>query len=234
MSEMRAGMTHVLKKDGTIVTTVDRAIEMFLREKLLALTPGAGFWGEEFGFAPPTVEGQWVLDPIDGTSNFTYGSPLWGVTGAFLYKNELQIGINLLPDLGWEILAAREHGATFNGVKLPPIPPGEILPYELVSHGDGKRASMIQSPGKMRHVGSIVVEGCMVAQQQLRALTTGKIMLYDCAGSILVCRELGAQICTVTGDPWHESDHCNAFRKSPPLFIGPSGSNFPFSHQAQA
>ena len=73
-----------IKADGSLVTPVDHAIEAAFRPFALALTPGAGFWGEEEGYTPPTEAGFWVLDPIDGTSNFAFGQALWGVTGAFL------------------------------------------------------------------------------------------------------------------------------------------------------
>lgn len=225
--KLREGIETSSKPDGSIVTNADRAVETFLRDQLLALTPGAGFWGEEFGYSEPTDAGFWVLDPIDGTSNFASRQPLWGVTCGFLVNGRTQIGVVVMPDLRMELIAERGKGAFLNGDPLPPIPTGEIGPTELMGHGDSRAALQNVSPGKMRHLGAYCVEVAFVATQQLRALTTGRVRLYDCAGGNLICQELGAEIREIDGTPWHEGDWQKPERCRP-FYVGPRESNFPF------
>lgn len=215
------------KKDSSLVTNVDRAIEQFLKPELLALTPGAGFYGEEFGHTPAAEAGYWVVDPVDGTSNFAYGQPLWGITAAYLQHGVIQSGVILLPDLGELYVATRGQGAFLNGQPLPPIPEGEITQSQLLGNTDSNVIYLNQSPGKLRHIGSFVVESTFVATQRYRALITGQICLYDCAAGILINRELGAEIRHLTGEPFDESKHLDKGR-IPPYYIGPKNSNFPF------
>lgn len=226
-SNLRTGLQIDQKRDASLVTNVDRAIEQFLKAELLALTPGAGFYGEEFGYSPPTDAGYWVVDPVDGTSNFAYGQPLWGITAAFLHEGRIRSGGILLPDLGEIFLATDGKGATQNGVKLPPIPPGPIQETELLGNTDSRIRFLGQTPGKLRHIGAFVVESTFVATQRYRALITGQISLYDCAAGILINRELGAEIKYLDGTEFNESNHFGTER-SPGFYIGPRDSNFPF------
>lgn len=223
----RPNLQRTIKPDGSIVTNLDKEVETTLREQLLAMTPGAGFWGEEFGYSPATDEGFWLLDPIDGTSNFAFGQPLWGVTVAFFHSGKIRFGATFLPDLDLMLTAADQNGAHLNGQPLPPIPTGEITSVELVAIGDSHVRIQKISPGKMRHLGAFCVEAVFTATQRVRAMTTGHINLYDCAGGIVAARELGAEIRHVNGDPFDENQWITA-KKAHPFYIGPAESNFPF------
>ncbi|MFM9872755.1 MAG: inositol monophosphatase family protein [Fimbriimonadaceae bacterium] len=215
------------KKDSSLVTNVDRAIEQFLKPELLALTPGAGFYGEEFGHTPPTDAGYWVVDPVDGTSNFAYGQPLWGITAAYLKDGKIITGIILLPDLNELYTATVGEGAFLNGNPLPQIPEGDITDSQLLGNTDSRVQYLPLTPGKLRHIGSFVVESTFVATQRYRALITGNICLYDCAAGILINRELGAEIRYLTGETFNEANHLTT-TQIPPFYIGPKNSNFPF------
>lgn len=221
---------HELKEDGSVVTEVDREVERFLRAELGPLTPGAGIWGEEYGFAEPTEAGYWVIDPIDGTSNFAFGLPLWGVTAGYLIHGKIEWGAMNLPALGWSFVARRGQGATLNGQPMRPIAPGPILDHQLVGYGDSIPTNVVGGkviPGKVRHVGSFVVEAAFMAVQGLRAMLTSRCNLYDCAGGFAVLRELGAEVRHLDGTTWDEVEGCKP-QRLPPLAAVPRGSNFPF------
>lgn len=184
-----------LKQDGSIVTRADREIEKFLREKLPLLVPGTTVWGEEEGTASPGPNGLWLVDPVDGTSNYAYGSPLWGVSIALYHDGQVQLGAIMLPDLQELYLASRGGGATLNGKALPPIAPGPIRRQELVSYCDDcLRAFGGQLPGKMRYNGAFVVEAAFVAQGVFRAMISHKANFYDAAAAILIVEELGGEV----------------------------------------
>ncbi|MCU0317014.1 MAG: inositol monophosphatase family protein [Fimbriimonadaceae bacterium] len=226
---LQQGIGGELKADGSIVTQADREVETMLKEAFLGLTPGAGFWGEEFGFTPPTDAGFWVVDPIDGTSNYAHGQALWGVTAGYLRDGILEQGIIYMPRLNMMLCAERGGGATLNGKPMSPIPPGEIQPQQLVGHGDATLPAISDCPGKMRHLGAFVIEAAYVATQSLRAMTAGRVKLYDAAGGILICRELGAEIRELSGADWREADWQKESRCNP-LYIGPRESNFPYGN----
>jgi len=81
-----------IKPDGSIVTNGDRLVEQFLRAELTHLVPGSKVWGEEFGHSAEGEGGLWLVDPVDGTTNYAYGSPLWGVSVALLRGSSLKLG----------------------------------------------------------------------------------------------------------------------------------------------
>jgi fructose-1,6-bisphosphatase/inositol monophosphatase family enzyme len=223
----RKTMTVDQKADASLVTTVDRAIEQFLKPLLLDLTPGAGFYGEEYGYTAPTDQGYWVLDPVDGTSNFAFHQPLWGITAAFIHQGRIQSGVIYLPDLNELFHATAGAGAFLNNQELAPIPAGIIAKTQLMGNTDSNLNGFGYTPGKMRHIGSFVVESTFVATQRFRALITGSIRLYDCAAGILINRELGADVKYLNGEDFIEANHL-ANDSCPPFYIGPKESNFPF------
>lgn len=224
---LRKQASPELKPDGSIVTRADTEIQEFFETELKPLVPGAAFWGEEGKFQTQTDNGLWVLDPVDGTSNFAFGQPIWGITLGFIHQNVIRFGIIYLPDLNMTLIGVKGQGATLNGTNLPAIPPGDILGHQLVSHGESTAKLQHVSPGKMRHIGAFCVEAAFVATQSVRALTTGNISLYDCAGGIAICRELGADVRMITGEPFDEAQVAKTGR-SKPFYIGPANSNFPF------
>jgi fructose-1,6-bisphosphatase/inositol monophosphatase family enzyme len=199
----RLSMERELKPDGSIVTNGDRLVEEFLRPKLEALVPGTTVWGEEFGFSEEGPSGLWVVDPVDGTSNFAYGSPLWGVSIGLVRGNQILAGAIMLPDLQELYLAATGQGATLNGRSLPPIPPGEIRREHLVSYSDTllKRHPGQRWPGKMRCSGAFVIDSCFTFRQRFRGMIGIREKLYDIAPSVLIGRELGAEVCYLDGRP---------------------------------
>lgn len=222
----RDTMTSELKPDGSIVTNADRLVEEFLRKELVKIVPGATFWGEEYGFEEPSEAGFWLIDPIDGTSNYRYGLPLWGVTVGFMKGGVLEMGCIELPDAGWTLTAERNQGAYLNRVPMSPIPPGDIRSEELMGRGESTHMQKTW-PGKMRHLGSFVGEAALVAKQSMRAMVSSRAKLYDAAGGAIICRELGADLRELDGRPWNEAEWQKVERMRP-FYIGPKDSNFPF------
>jgi histidinol-phosphatase len=105
------------KPDLSPVTDADRAAEQALRALLARERPGDGVLGEEYGEAAPG-ERRWVLDPIDGTSNFVRGIPVWGTLIALEQAGEIVVGVVSAPLLGRRWWASRGGGAFGNGVPL--------------------------------------------------------------------------------------------------------------------
>ena len=221
-------MESELKPDGSIVTTADREVEAFLRSELASAWPGTSFWGEELGRGEPSEAGHWLIDPIDGTSNFNFGSPLWGISVAFAVGDKLELGAVWLPDLGESYLCEAGNGAFAGGVPMEPIPPGPVLKHQLVSCNELilRRYSPDQLPGKIRCAGAFVVDGTFTARQRYRGLIGFGEFLYDAAPCILIAQELGADIRWATGEPLPISELIAGRRMTPAWFIFPEGSGY--------
>src|SRR5580693_8924567 len=88
--EARKSLKAELKPDGSVVTNGDRSVEEYLRPLLVDLVPGSTVWGEEFGYEEDGGKGWWLVDPVDGTTNYAFGGPYWGVSIALLVDDRLQ------------------------------------------------------------------------------------------------------------------------------------------------
>lgn len=202
----REDLHSELKEDGSIVTNADRKVEEFIREELVKISPGTPVWGEEMGYEEPNEKGLWVIDPVDGTSNFSYGQPLWGVTVAHVQDGKVQTGCINAPELGWSITASRGNGAFMNGRPMAPIEPGPIERHQLVGYANVKLVCKQRLPGKFRHIGAFVIEAGMFFTGGFRALITDGVRLYDAAAGIVIARELGAEIKELDGTDWDEAE----------------------------
>ena len=202
--DARATLKKELKTDGSIVSSADRMTEEFLRPKLEELVSGTKVYGEEFGNDGAGVGGQWAVDPIDGTSNFVYGSPLWGVSIGLIEQNVLTAGVVFLPDLNEMYSAILGRGAQCNGKDLAPVPDGPIGSVELLSYNDNLLRSFPGKiwPGKMRCSGAFVIDAMWVARQRFRGLVGVRGKLYDVAASVLINQEAGAEVTYIDGSPF--------------------------------
>lgn len=103
------------KVDSTEVTDVDRDAEAALRSATTAVRPHDGFFGEEHGRTNVDARLQWVIDPIDGTSNFVRGVPIWATLIALVVSDNPVIGVVSAPALGRRWWAEDGAGAFVNG-----------------------------------------------------------------------------------------------------------------------
>jgi myo-inositol-1(or 4)-monophosphatase len=107
------------KGDGSLVTRADRWADRTLREAIAQQFPTHGVLSEEMAHVLPSTDWCWVIDPIDGTTNFTQGIPLWAISLGLLYRGTPVFGWVYLPTLGqhfhgfWSA-PGQENGAFLN------------------------------------------------------------------------------------------------------------------------
>ena len=102
------------KPDLTPVTEADRAVETAIRERLALERPADGILGEELGVSGGGTR-RWIVDPIDGTRNYSRGIPVWATLIALEEDGELLLGVVSAPALGRRWWAERGAGAFVNG-----------------------------------------------------------------------------------------------------------------------
>ncbi len=104
---------------SNIVTSSDVAVQKFLCEKLAAALPGSGFYCEEEDFITMKTDGYvWVIDPIDGTANYSRGIPNCAISVALVKDNIAQMGVVYSPYANELFTAVKGEGAFFNGRKI--------------------------------------------------------------------------------------------------------------------
>ena len=177
------------KSDGTIVTDADAEIEERLRSLIGRRFPDHGILGEEKGAERPEAPFQWILDPVDGTENFSRGIPTFGMIAALYLHGVPQVAIIDHPVLDLQY-AARRGGGTFrNGVRIrtADLPEGSEPRREIFA---------ISNP-----ISYLLSGGC---QPLLALLKTGvNVRIYgDCfAHTRAIEGHLGAMI-AVNNKPW--------------------------------
>jgi myo-inositol-1(or 4)-monophosphatase len=193
---------------------------------LAKLTPGVPVWGEEFGRETETANGLWLVDPIDGTTNYSLGSPLWGVSIALCRGESLELGCVALPDLEEVFLAVRGQGVSLNGSALEPVKPGPVSPHQLVGYCESVSKTGIKVPGKQRCSGAFVVEAAWVATQRFRGMIGIRECLYDVAACVLIGQELGCDVRYVDGGPFEITPLKAGDRIGRPWVIFPRDSGY--------
>lgn len=113
------------KQPRDFVSKADGAVEEFIRTRIGDAFTGEDVLGEEAGGS--VGSSYWVIDPIDGTSNFLRGSPLWGISIAYVVEEKPVIGVLTYPVLGMQLSAAAGEGVLLDGRPfLRPPPMGDV------------------------------------------------------------------------------------------------------------
>ena len=121
----RSGLLVTVKGRQDFVSQADVFVENALKEVIFSLYPEDSILGEESGLTSTTVDsgagingGVWVIDPIDGTTNYLQGMDYWCISVAYVVNNVMQLGFVYAPDKDEFFFAKRGQGAYLNGVRL--------------------------------------------------------------------------------------------------------------------
>ena len=115
MRHFQVGVGVTTKPDRTPVTEADIAGERLLRKRIEARFPGHRILGEEDGESGSDPNHRWILDPIDGTTSFIHGVPLFGMLIGLEIGDEAVVGVCNIAGLGEMVTGARGEGAFWNG-----------------------------------------------------------------------------------------------------------------------
>ncbi len=184
------------KADLTPVTDADRAVERALRERVSAERPGEGVFGEEEG--DDGGEMRWIVDPIDGTRNFSRGIPVWATLLALERGGELVLGVVSAPGLGRRWWAARGAGAFANGERID-VSQVRALADASVSCTNARDLALLEPHvWHARGLGDFW-QHVLVAEGALDAAVDVELALWDRAALEPIVVEAGGRVGTVNG-----------------------------------
>jgi myo-inositol-1(or 4)-monophosphatase len=184
-----------------MVTEVDRASEALLVERILAARPDDGILGEEGAHRTGTSGVRWVIDPLDGTTNYVYGFPAYAVSiGVELDGNAIAGAVHDAAR-GETYTAARGEGAFLDGRRLA-VSSESRLPHALVGTGFAYDPEIRQRQGAvvahllprvrdLRRSGSAALDLCSVAAGRLDAYAEFGLSDWDRSAGMLIVREAG-------------------------------------------
>ena len=200
------------KTSGTdMVSEMDRASEALIVEGILAERPDDAILGEEGASRPGTSGVRWVVDPLDGTTNYLYRHPTWAVSVGVEVGGRVEAGVVAAPGLDEVFTAARSKGAWLNGAPIT-VSGGDDLATALVGTGFGYQASrrarqaavlphLLPVVRDIRRNGVASLDLCWVACGRLEAYVEYGGQPWDVAAGLLVATEAGAAASGLDGGP---------------------------------
>jgi myo-inositol-1(or 4)-monophosphatase len=181
------------KTDGTLVTGADRAASRLITDLINAAYPDHRVLSEEDStIYDSRTEFTWIVDPLDGTTNYARGLPIWGVSLGLLEGGNPVAGVLAFPLLRETFAATLGGGATRNGVPLTTAPlqaPDDEHFMALCSRTGGRYR--ITTPLKPRILGSAAYHLAKVADGSLVAAIEATPKVWDIAAALLVLEEAG-------------------------------------------
>ncbi len=180
------------KADRSLVTDADLAADEAFTRALEAAFPGVPVLSEERTTALADITEAWVLDPLDGTTNFALGLPLWGVLLAFLEAGQPTVGVAYFPMTDELFVAVRGQGATRNGepIHTRGINAAHNTALALLCSRSVRRYRL-SWPWKTRILGSAAYDLAMVARGVAVAALQATPKVWDLAAPTLLLSEAG-------------------------------------------
>jgi histidinol-phosphatase len=191
------------KPDLTPVSEADRAAEEEVRALVAASGRGEGVYGEELGDDGGDV--RWIVDPIDGTTNYVRGVPVWATLLALEREGEVCVSLVSAPELHRRWWAVRGEGAFANGGRcrvssVARLEDAAVSTTSARRMPDGWR-TIVQRAWSNRGLGDFW-QHCLVAEGALEVATDGPYMqLWDYAPVRLLVEEAGGRCTTFEGEP---------------------------------
>jgi histidinol-phosphatase len=184
------------KSDLTPVTDADRAVERAIRERVARERPGDGVFGEEEGDDGGAT--RWIVDPIDGTRNFSRGIPVWATLLALERDGELVLGVVSAPALGRRWWAARDGGAFANGERIGVSKVAKLAEASVSCTYARDLALLEPQVWHARGLGDFW-QHVLVAEGALDAAVDAKLALWDRAALEPIVEEAGGRVGSVNG-----------------------------------
>jgi myo-inositol-1(or 4)-monophosphatase len=180
--------------ERSVVTEHDVESERQFRDFLRREFPDHSFLGEETGNDVRDPEHYWIVDPIDGTTNFANGIPYWGPSLAYWHRGQPTLAVVYFPQFDSLFTAQRGCGAQHNG---EPIHTSDAREYSSLTtvalHSRTHYTHRLRLRAKVRVLGSIIGNMCYTAQGTFAA-AHGRGRLWDLAAGVLILEEAGALV----------------------------------------
>ena len=194
-----------LKPDGTLITACDRWSDQQIVEALASIAPGEGVLSEEGSQKVPSSQAYWVVDPLDGTTNFAAGIPYWAISVARFGEGRPMEAFLEIPSLRQRIVAVRGQGVWLNG---KPLTSSSRIPARSACVSLCSRSIRVLQkradhpfPGKIRLLGVASLNLVSVALGQTIAALEATPKIWDLAAAWLVLSELNCPVQWLADDP---------------------------------
>ena len=194
------------KSDGSLITSCDLWSDKTIVDGLASIAPDEGVLSEEGGKLIPSTKAYWVVDPLDGTTNFAAGIPYWSISVARFVNGKPQSSFLIIPTLKKKFVSIKGKGVWLNNQKIDPNRNNHQS--ECVSLCS-RSIKILQKkpnsifPGKIRLLGVSSLNLISVAMGQTFGAIESTPKIWDIAAAWLLLEELNCSI------EWLETDPLN-------------------------
>lgn len=199
---------------NNLVSYVDKQAEEMLVESLSEIFPEAGFVTEENTTSTGKKEFNWVIDPLDGTTNFMHGLPMFCTTAALMHGDEVLAGATFDPIRSETYYAWKGGGAWLNATRIhvsqvTTVDDSLIItgfPYDLKGHTEKYYALLQKFTNRchgVRRLGSAAMDMAYVASGRAEAFFEYNLNIWDIAAGIVLIQEAGGKITDFSGGNGH-------------------------------
>ena len=205
-----------VKKKGAIdlVTEADIASEQVIIKTLRGAFQDHTVLAEESGKIEGDPRFQWIIDPLDGTTNYAHGLDLFAVSIAFFLEGVPRVGVVFNPVAGELFEAVAEQGAKLNGRPIWVSDRDKLkesllvtgFPYnfsEIMPQLMERFKKCLSASQGVRRLGSAALDLCFVASGRFEGFWEQNLNPWDTAAGLLVLQEAGGRVTDFTGRPYH-------------------------------
>ncbi len=196
-----------------LVTEMDRESERMVTEILRQSYPEYGILGEEGSKSTTPCNCRWIIDPLDGTTNYSYGYPLFGVSIALEKQSEITLGVVYNPLIDELFTTEKGGGAYLNERPIQVTKTSELgksllasgFPYDVWSshkNNCSEWEDLIKTTISLRCDGSASLDLCHVACGRLDGYWELDLESWDMAAGALIVQEAGGLVTQVDGKPY--------------------------------
>jgi myo-inositol-1(or 4)-monophosphatase len=219
MQMQRFGSGVRIDKKGRIdlVTEVDVAVERMFRAMIAERFPDHDVLAEEMGQPRSGARYRWVFDPLDGTTNYAHGIPLFCATLALEIDDEPVVGAVFDPNRNELFTAERGVGAWMNGEPLEVSDAATLIdsvlvtgfPYDLRERIENLLetfGAFLTHARAVRRLGSAAIDLCWVAAGRMDGFWEQNLKPWDTMAGALIVQEAGGRVTGLDGSTWRAAD----------------------------
>ena len=199
------------------VTEIDLLCEKEVIGRVQKTFPSHAFLAEESGTTKGDSDHQWIIDPLDGTVNYSHGYPAYCVSIGYQCKGEVVVGAVYNPCLDELFVAERGKGATLNGKPIAVSAASDLrlsllatgFPYDISESSDNNLdhfQKFIVSCQAIRRPGSAALDLCYTAMGRFDGYWEMKLHPWDYAAGWLMIEEAGGKVTRFDGSPFQMGD----------------------------
>jgi myo-inositol-1(or 4)-monophosphatase len=208
----QTGVTVKYKGEIDLVTEADHASEALILKRIRSAYPDCAILSEESGASANTSSAVWIADPLDGTTNFAHGLPIFSVTLALVVDGVIEVGVTYNPIYDELYTARRGQGAFLNSERLRVSSATTLdrallvtgFPYDRRTNPNNNIRQfanfLLRAQGVLR-LGSAALDLAAVAAGRLDGYWEARINPWDVAAGALLVTEAGGQVTMPDGSP---------------------------------